>query len=310
MMRLNNYQKKGLFISLMVFISLVVSAISLRAQGVEFRERDKRCMEECHGKLKLYYTPPNYLGNLRSANIDYEKFLNSKHGIFYCNECHLDADTAGEKTHFAKESAIHCDSCHIEESEYTEYIKKLFTAKQIRMDDKKRVAKDYYESKHGIAYAMKKRNAPFCTGCHDPHNANLSDKESSVRASNLSKTCGVCHEEVLVSSKNVFGKLAMFRINGHKKGNSSVDYSYGNCVGCHQGDAVHGKRKGDVDCMACHRKVSGFFFTDFHGKNIPVLAYILNFALLFGAIFVVGTAIFFFAGNIKEEKKEEEHHEK
>lgn len=310
MMLSNNIIIKKILLVFVVLISLTLSTSLLSAQNLpEYREKDKRCMEECHGKLNLYYNPPTHWGNLRSAKIDYDKFLNSKHGIFYCNECHLDADKAGEKSHFAKESVIHCDSCHIEESEYTPYIKELFKSKQIRMEDKKRVAKDYYESKHGVAYLSKKRNAPFCTACHDPHNANLADKDSTVNRANIVKTCGNCHQDVTLSGKNLFGKLAMLRINGHKKGNSSIDYSYGNCVGCHKGDAVHGKNIAEVNCMACHKKEGNFIFTDFHGKNMPALAYILNFGLVFGSLFVVGIAIFFFAGKT-EEKKEVEHHEK
>ncbi len=307
MMRLNNYKNYAGFIVVIAF--LLFHSKLLAESKIEYREKDKKCMEECHGKLNLYYNPASPWGNLRSAKIDYERFLNSKHGIFYCNECHVDAEAAGEKTHFAKEPTIHCDSCHIDESKYTDSVKKLFAAKQIRMDDKKRVAADYYESKHGQAYAAKKRNAPFCTGCHDPHNANLSDKDSTVSKCNISKTCGTCHEDVTVAGKNLFGKLAMLRINGHKKGNSSIDYSYSNCVGCHQGDAVHGKKTGEVNCMSCHKKPAGFLFTDFHGKNLPTLAYLLNFGLVFGFIFVVGVAIFFFAGKT-EDKKEEVHHEK
>lgn len=309
MMRLNNNLLKSLLFTVIVLFSMAVCMSASAQNTPEYREKDKKCMEECHGKLNLYYNPASPWGNMRSAKIDYDKFLNSKHGIFYCTECHEDADKAGEKTHYAKEVSIHCDSCHIDENQYSDNIKKLFASKQIRMDDKKRVAKDYYESTHGKAYLSKKRNAPFCTGCHDPHNANLADKDSTVSKANIVKTCGTCHQDVTFSGKNIFGKLAMLRINGHKKGNSSIDYSYNNCVGCHQGDAVHGKNKSEINCMSCHKKSSGFIFTDFHGKNIPVLAYIFNFGLVFGSIFVIGFAIFFFAGKT-EEKKEVEHHEK
>lgn len=308
-MRLNNYIKKAALV-FNVFFAVILSVAYVFAQtDVEYREKDKKCMTDCHGKLNLYYNPASPWGNLRSAKIDYEKFLNSKHGIFYCNECHVDAEAAGEKTHLAKGVSIHCDSCHIAEKDYSENIKKLFVSKQIRMDDKKRVAADYYESKHGKAYSLKKRNAPFCTSCHDPHNANLADKDSPVNKKNIVKTCGTCHQDVTLSGKNIFGNLAMLRINGHKKGNSSIDYSYNNCVGCHQGDAVHGKNRSEVNCMSCHKKSSGFIFADFHGKNLPVLSYLLNFGLVFGSILVLGVAIFFFAGKT-EEKKEEEHHEK
>lgn len=308
MMQSNNY-KKVIFVLVILFSLVSASAFVSAQAGIEYREKDKNCMLDCHGKLNLYYNPPSNWGNLRSAKVDYEKFLNSKHGIFYCNECHIDAEVAGEKTHLAKEVSIHCDSCHIDEKEYTENIKKLFALKQIKMEDKKRVAADYYESKHGKAYASKKRNAPFCTGCHDPHNANLKDKDSTVNKANLTRTCGTCHDDVTFNAKNIFGKLALLRVNGHKKGNSSIDYSYGNCIGCHQGDAVHGKNNSEVNCMSCHKKPSGFIFADFHGKNIPVLSYIFNFGLVFGTVFILGVAIFFFAGKT-EEKKEEEHHEK
>lgn len=312
MMRLNKTNTKlYILVSILFFLtfSLLIGRSFAQTVNVEYREKDKKCMTDCHGKLNIYYNPASYWGNIRSAKIDYEKFLNSKHGIFYCNECHVDADSAGEKSHFAKEVSIHCDSCHIPENEYSENIKKLFVSKQIRMDDKKRVAPDYYESAHGKAYLLKKRNAPFCTGCHDPHNANLADKDSTVSKNNLVKTCGTCHSDATISSKNIFSKLAMLRINGHKKGNSLIDYSYTNCKGCHQGDAAHGKKLSDINCMACHKKSASFLFTDFHGRELPVFSLLLNFGLLFGSIFVIGAVIFFFAGKT-EEKKEEEPHEK
>jgi hypothetical protein len=302
-------QVKTASVCVLVLVAILILPLFASAQ-VTYREKDKKCMEECHAKPGFHYNPVGNWGNLKPMQVNYEKFLNSKHGIFYCVDCHIDAD-AGEKTHFVKVGSAKCESCHIDSKLYSEEIKKLFASKQIKMEDKKRVSADYAESAHGKAYYEKKRNAPYCAGCHNPHNANRSDKDSPVGRGNLSATCGKCHPDNTIKEKGLFSKLALYRINGHKKGDPSVDYSYGNCIGCHQGDAAHGKKITEQKCMSCHKNQKSLLFADFHGKHIPVLSILLNFGLLIGLIFVVGIWVFYRGGNeevvIEPKEKGSEH---
>ncbi len=291
-------------ITVYIITFLLISVCT--AFAADYREKDKKCMEECHSK-DIRYTPYGFYGNQRSIHIDYDKFLNSKHGIFYCIDCHYDVE-AGEKTHFVKEPSIKCESCHVETDRYSERIAALFKAKDIKMEDKKRVFKDFKDSLHGKAYYEKKKNAPYCTGCHDGHNANLSDKDSTISRCNLPKTCSRCHPYEATGGDGVFSKIAQIRVNGHKKGDSSIDYSRKNCVACHQSDAAHGKKMPEHNCMSCHKKEAGFLFTDFHGKNLSVLTYLLNFGLVFGGIIFIGVGIGYMAGRQKETKEEHESH--
>lgn len=297
-----NFSK--VFILFSFFLTLVF--FSGKASAVEYREKDKKCMEECHSK-DIRYNPFGYYGNLNSIGVDYEGFLKSKHGLFNCVDCHYDVD-AGEKTHFVKGPSARCEFCHIDKDKYPENIKKLFVSKGIKMEDKKRVYEDYRESLHGKAFYENKKNAPYCTGCHNPHNADLTSPNSTVSKANLPKTCSKCHPNEGKRGEGLLAKIALLRINGHKKGDSSIDYSAKNCIACHQGDGVHGKKVSELNCKACHKKGASFFFSDFHGKELSTLTYLLNFGLIFGAIIFVGAGIGFMAGKQKEIKKEDESH--
>ncbi len=288
------------------YIIALLLSCACSVSAVEYRERDKKCMDECHSK-DIRYTPYGYYGNEKSIHLDYEKFLNSKHGVFYCVDCHHDVD-AGEKTHFVKEPSIRCESCHINVEAYSERIKELFKTKGIKMDDKKRVFMDFKESLHGKAYFEKKKNAPYCTGCHESHNANLTDKDSSVSKSNLPQTCVRCHPYEAGAGDGLFSKMALLRVRGHKKGDSSIDYSRKNCMACHQGDSAHGKKISELNCMSCHKKEAGVFFSDFHGKDLSTLTYLINFGLIFGGIVFIGAGIGYMAGRQKETKEEHESH--
>jgi len=267
-----------------------------------YREPEKKCMEECHGKEGFYYTPASYWGNMHSLYVNYEKFIKSKHAIFTCLDCHPDAD-AGEKAHTPMRKNVKCESCHGPEHLMPEHIKKTFKEKGIEMPEKKKVYNDYVESVHGRAYLQKKRNAPYCTGCHDPHNANKNDKDFAVKLDNLPKTCGKCHLDQVGKDKTVFSKMALFRINGHKKGNSATDFSIKNCVACHQGDSAHGKKVNEQVCMDCHKRKSNLFATDFHGTELPGLAILLNFGLVF-CIVLIGGAVIVYKISGNESKKE------
>ncbi len=297
---------KIFFKFLFILFYLLIFAGYDEAYGIQYREKDKKCMEECHSK-DFYYNPYGYFGNLRSLKLDYETFIKSKHGTFNCIDCHYDVE-AGEKTHFVKMPSIKCQHCHIEKEKQTDYIRKLLASKGLEIDSKKLVYNDYIESLHGKAYYSNKKNAPYCSGCHDPHNANLKSETSTISMENLPKTCGRCHPNESFSGDTFLKKIALTRVNGHKKGDSSIDYSVKNCVGCHEGDAGHSKKISEPSCKSCHKKSGTFLFSDFHGNNLSITVFLLNFGFIFGAIIFIGAGIGYLAGKQKELKKEDESH--
>ncbi|MCX7991337.1 MAG: hypothetical protein N2999_04770 [Proteobacteria bacterium] len=303
---MNSAKRYPWFFMFLTFFIIFLSLSYKKVYAVQYRDKDKKCMEECHSK-DIRYTPYGYFGNLNSINLDYESFLKSKHGIFDCVDCHFDVE-GGEKTHFVKEPSIKCESCHIEKNKRSERINNLLMSKGVEFENKKIVYNDYVESLHGKAYYNKKKNAPYCTGCHNPHNANLKSPDSTVSSKNLPVTCGRCHPNEGLKGDTFLKKLSLARINGHKKGDSSVDYSAKNCIGCHEGEAVHGKKAKNLNCMSCHKKTTSFLFSDFHGNNLSVFVYLLNFGFIFGAIIFVGAGIGYLAGKQKETKKEDESH--
>lgn len=303
---MNGAKNFSSIITLSIFLLILSHLHPNRVFAVTYREKDKKCMEECHSK-DIKYNPYGYFGNLNSINVDYELFLKSKHSAFNCVDCHFDVE-AGEKAHFAKEPTIKCESCHIEKEKLTENIKKLLMSKGIEMDEKKIVYNDYLNSVHGKAYYEKKKNAPYCTGCHNPHNANLKSPASTVSRDNLPKTCGRCHPNEGMGGETFLKKLSLVRVNGHKKGDSSIDYSVKNCAGCHKKEAVHSKEEKNTGCQSCHKKSANFFFTDFHNNDSSLIVYLLNFGFIFGTIIFIGAGIGYLAGKQKETKKEDESH--
>lgn len=297
---------KVLKIKFFIMIIFLTTLLFNSLYALDFREKDKKCMEECHSK-DIKYNPYGYFGNLKSIKIDYELFLKSKHGAFLCVECHFDVD-GGEKTHYLKAPSIKCESCHINEENRNENIKKLLASKDIEMDDKKIVYEEYRNSVHGMAFYENKRNAPYCTGCHNPHNANLKSPFSDVSKDNLPKTCGRCHPNESFSGESFLQKLSLLRVNAHKKGDSAIDYSSSNCIACHS-NVFHTKNKENLNgCMTCHKKKAQLFFADFHGNNISLVTLLINFGFIFSAIIFAGAGIGYLAGKQKEIKKEDEKH--
>jgi len=95
---MNGAKNFSSIITLFVFLLILSQLHPNKVFAVTYREKDKKCMEECHSK-DIKYNPYGYFGNLNSINVDYELFLKSKHSAFNCVDCHFDVE-AGEKAHF------------------------------------------------------------------------------------------------------------------------------------------------------------------------------------------------------------------
>ena len=108
------------------------------------------------------------------------------------------------------------------------------------------------ENRHGLNGPEKER--PQCHDCHTRHNMlSKTDPASSVHKDRLVITCAGCHPAAS-GQTDFFSWFPSFQIASHNKADSATDYRAQNCVGCHQGAAVHGGAEpiNDQDCYKCH----------------------------------------------------------
>jgi len=216
---------------------------------VEKPRTNKECLK-CHGKKHL--AAGRLDGSAARLYIDLETFKQTKHGQkLECIDCHEDAASSRHcRSGFQK---VNCLACHSKIKGLFPYgARARLKKKGIRMPRRKLVGDSYYrESKHGKALIAGKENAPNCYNCHTRHYVfGKRDLRSSVNRKNLVKTCGACHKERKIDT--VMERLASFRLEAHRKGDLSFDYDRGNCIDCHQGNAVHGKKVTDAPCTRCH----------------------------------------------------------
>lgn len=115
------------------------------------------------------------------------------------------------------------------------------------------------ENRHGV----QGQNSPKCHDCHTQHGIlPASDAHSSVHTANLDKTCAGCHPRPTGQIK-ALSFLPSLKISTHEKQDFSQDRNDKNCIGCHQGYAVHGTDApvNDKNCRTCH----------FNADNTPAL---------------------------------------
>jgi hypothetical protein len=108
------------------------------------------------------------------------------------------------------------------------------------------------ENLHGAS--SKKNKKPECYSCHTRHSIlPKSNKSSSVHKTQFKNTCGECHT-VEWGEQGYLGWYTSVRIKSHKKQDFSKDFEETNCIGCHQGMAIHGNPDvvNDETCYRCH----------------------------------------------------------
>lgn len=150
-----------------------------------------------------------------------EQFNGSAHGEeVSCLECHANV-VAADHQETPGSGAVDCSACHD-------------TINQ-----------------HGAGAS---EGRPKCFNCHTRHNIlSPGDPMSSVYAGRLQQTCRACHP----GQSGSIGYLAWFpsiQVASHPKQDFSLVYTRENCLGCHQGRAVHGETE-PVDgqnCYTCH----------------------------------------------------------
>lgn len=94
----------------------------------------------------------------------------------------------------------------------------------------------YRESVHGTALTNGVMDSPTCTNCHGEHSIRqIEDPESSVFATNVSKTCSDCHTAETVVAK--YGlkadRISTFKESFHGIGTELGDTRVANCASCH-----------------------------------------------------------------------------
>jgi hypothetical protein len=175
------------------------------------------------------------------------EFHNSVHGReITCLDCHTGI-RGKEHEHMKGSGAVDCGQCHEQENRH--------------------------------ALSTKKNDLPQCHSCHTRHNILAKDeKASTVHPDRLKDTCKGCHP-VECGERGYFSWLSYIQIRSHKKQDFGREYNRYNCIGCHQGRAVHGE-KGPLtgqNCYICHMpltdqgRVMGYIHPRADLKNQPAV---------------------------------------
>jgi hypothetical protein len=199
--------------------------------------------------------------------IDLKSFNTSIHfeSDVGCRDCHTAIiDDSHKKADWALENDVlvsDCSQCHV------------------------------IENRHGF----QAENSPLCHHCHTRHNIRSAlDEHSSTHPGNLIKTCSECHPR-LTGRINALSFLPSLKISTHEKQDFSINLNDKDCIGCHQGYAVHGTDESinDRNCRTCHFKadntpaLSGKIHPDAY-KDPEVMAAGIIQLILFCGVFIFG----------------------
>ena len=143
-----------------------------------------------------------------------------------CQDCHTGVIDENHKT-MKGSGAVDCSQCHDQ------------------------------ENRHG--FKSKNEHRPRCYSCHTTHAIfEKANELSSVHGKNLKKTCKTCHP-VECGDRDYMSWLPSLQIASHNKQDFGQVFDADNCLGCHQGMAVHGEDApiNDQDCYKCHFSPEG-----------------------------------------------------
>ena len=122
-------------------------------------------------------------------------------------------------------------------------------------------------------------------------------ENSSVNETRFKDTCVKCHPTEW-GEQGYFKWFASVRIRSHKKQDFKEDFDEANCIGCHQGGAIHGKQEviNDDRCYQCHLNnnqngLMGKFHTGGNSGGFILGISIINQALI---LIILGFVIRFF----------------
>jgi hypothetical protein len=214
------HQKNAITLILSIFLLLTPIFI----QSSDYSDQD--CLI-CHGKPEISQITSN--GAVRTLYVNPENWSQDIHhrGKLTCVDCHINANPF---LHFREGFiAVDCARCHpIEAEEYQKNVHLTFTT------------------------ITPGKELPLCYHCHTKHNVlRHDDPLSSVHESNVGKTCGTCHPEVMV--KGILNGTSLGKFSGHRKGDIAEKFDMNVCITCHYQDSAHGAKRVYKDfCTRCH----------------------------------------------------------
>ena len=198
--------------------------------------------------------------------ISVEDYLSSIHGIMMqCTGCHSYIEEGHEAGDVA--GKVNCGNCHSQ------------------------------KNLHGASSG--KDHKPECYSCHTKHKIlPESAEDSSINKTQLKITCKKCHPAQW-GEKGYLKWFTSLRVKSHKKQDFSMDFDETNCVGCHQGMAVHGKNEkiSVAECSGCHMKdnknamMGNFHAADNSGALITCISIITQIMIM--AILILAVGYFF-----------------
>lgn len=158
-------------------------------------------------------------GGTSQIQISLEEFQASVHGReLSCLDCHRGVKNKGHEEQRGS-GVVDCGDCHDQ------------------------------ENRHGLQ--SKQGNRPKCHSCHTRHGILPKDNtSSSIHFAKLEMTCRACHAAEC-GDAGLLAWLPSIQIASHKKQDFHESYERTNCIGCHQGMAVHGEEE-PVDDQVCH----------------------------------------------------------
>jgi predicted CXXCH cytochrome family protein len=139
----------------------------VNVQNIVATISDRSCLK-CHEKDDVHKVVGD---SLISLKVNKEDLSNTVHKNIPCVKCHSDVSAELHRPCETVEQ-VDCSNCHAEVSEV------------------------YSISGHGMAYARKEENAPYCTDCHGTHIVKSRyDDTSPVYRAAIPTLCGECHRQ-------------------------------------------------------------------------------------------------------------------
>lgn len=208
--------------------------------------KDSDCLD-CHADNTLAKT--NAAGRAVSLFVNEAILRASVHKTNACHACHADL-TRKHPDDNVPAKPVDCAQCH------------------------ERQSASYGASVHGLAVKAGDASAPTCKDCHDAHELKpINDPASPLHFSNLTKTCGACHEQAAADvGASVHGtgvakgeREAATCISCHSehrieqlKTNASLKISADVCSNCHASERINTKFNLPQDRVQT-------FFASYHG---------------------------------------------
>jgi formate dehydrogenase gamma subunit len=163
--------------------------------------KDSDCLL-CHEDKTLAKT--NATGQVKSLYVDAARLKVSTHSTNTCASCHRDVTDKHPDDNVVPKP-VTCANCH------------------------ERLSERYNASVHALALKAGDAAAPTCRDCHGAHEIlPPTNPASPLYPSNLSQTCGVCHDQV----------AAAVQASVHGQGTAAGKREAATCIDCHSEHAI------------------------------------------------------------------------